>query len=251
MEKQIAFLIFEKTINMMRMKKKLLIVSAFAMIAMLWSCGGNEQVESTEMVEENQEQVVEELAIEADNSVGIELQRYYIKSGQVKYEISGSATGSSDMYFDNYGMKEADFEKSIIEVMGQKTESDKLTLMDGEWVYSVDFLENVGSKMANPVLSIADSELDLVAIGRKVMEQMGGKQIGNEDVLGYDCEVWEMQGAKIWIHKGILLNTEADMMGMKIVKKAIKIDFDIDIPADKFKVPEGINMTELPESGME
>jgi predicted small secreted protein len=172
--------------------------------------------------------------------------RYYIKSGHIKYKMEGTAVGSSDLYFDNWGMTEADYETSTMEIMGQKSETNKLLLMLGSDVYSIDFTKNVGSKSANPMLSMITEDQDLVELGKNMLKQMGGQQTGKEELLGYECEVWEMQGAKVWIYNGITLKSEVDMMGMKMIKEPIEIKFDIDIPDEKLTVPEGIEFKVIP-----
>ena len=79
-----------------------------------------------------------------------------------------------------------------------------------------------------------------------MLEEMGGKKIGEEEVLGKTCEVWEIKnmGTKIWIWKGITLKTETDMMGMKINQTATKNRNHIKMAEEYFEVPEGVTISE-------
>ena len=60
--------------------------------------------------------------------------------------------------------------------------------------------------------------------------------------LDKDCFVYEMTGTKQWMYKGEVLKM---MLGDKIMKQAVKIDEDVTIPDDKFKLPEGVTVTEI------
>lgn len=47
----------------------------------------------------------------------VKFKRYGIKSGIVEYESTGSVTGTTILYFDDWGNKEAKFEKTEIKMM--------------------------------------------------------------------------------------------------------------------------------------
>jgi hypothetical protein len=71
-----------------------------------------------------------------------------------------------------------------------------------------------------------------------MMKEMGGKKIGEEKVLGYNCEVWELMQSKIWLHKGILLKQEANIMGTKHTTVATSVKFNVSISDKEFKLPD-------------
>ena len=55
--------------------------------------------------------------------------------------------------------------------------------------------------------------------------------------MGYTCEIWQMMHIKLWLYKGIMLKSEAEMMGIKHTTTATKVNLDISISEDDLKLP--------------
>jgi len=66
---------------------------------------------------------------------------------------------------------------------------------------------------------------------------MNGKIIGEEDYMGYKCEIWEAMGVKQWVYNHFTLKIETTVMGVTTSKKAISIQFNISVPEEHFKLP--------------
>jgi hypothetical protein len=173
--------------------------------------------------------------------------RYDFKSGKIIYNSTGSMTGTETLYFDNYGMLEAKETNTELDVMGIKQKTNSKVIMKDKWVYSIDMANGVANKMENPVYAMFPEGGDIENLGKKMMEKMGGKKIGSERVKGKDCEIWEIEkmGSKIWIWKSIPIKTVINMMGMNITQIAESIEVDIDIPANMFELPEGIEIKDV------
>jgi hypothetical protein len=176
--------------------------------------------------------------------------RYEAKSGKVNFELTGTQKGNSTLYFDDYGMIEASYENTVLEMFGIKQETNTVTFLDGYWQYTVDLNSNTGTKMKNTMLeSIAENadNGDVVEVGKEMLVSMGGEKIGNEEFLGKPCEVWmiESMGTKIWVWMGITLKSETNMMGMIINRIATNAEINIDIPVEKIKVPDNIDFNEV------
>jgi hypothetical protein len=84
-----------------------------------------------------------------------------------------------------------------------------------------------------------------------MIEKEGGKILANETFLGKDCIVVEVteQGdegqsmkTKMWYYKGIPLKMANDFYTME----ATKFEENISIPDNKFEVPAGIEIAEMP-----
>ncbi|TNF43855.1 MAG: DUF4412 domain-containing protein, partial [Epsilonproteobacteria bacterium] len=73
---------------------------------------------------------------------------------------------------------------------------------------------------------------------KEMMLSMGAKKTGVETILGYECEIWESKMMKLWLHKGIILRSEANMMGITHTTEATNIQIDISIPDDALKLPD-------------
>lgn len=161
--------------------------------------------------------------------------------------MSGIQTGTETLYFDDYGRKEVHFNESDIDMMGVKQKSNTQTIMDGKFIYTIDKEKNTAQKMENPLYSMFSDEDDLKKVGEDIMKKMGGQKVGTETINGRECEIWEVQkmGGKIWVWKSISIKTVVNMMGMSITQEVESIETDIDVSPDLFKVPEGIEITDI------
>lgn len=112
-------------------------------------------------------------------------------------------------------------------------------LISGE-SYSVDFDAKkiyVGDDMAMNLIKTLHPNKDAEEVGRKGMESLGGKLIGKEEILGYECEKWQAIGVTQWTYKGVTLKVESNMAGTHIVEEAIKAKFDIAVLEEDLKLP--------------
>lgn len=186
-----------------------------------------------------------------------QLKRYQIKSGVLKYstKISGKVlvstikgSGTEVRYFDNWGALELYEQKSTTTtnsvVMGQEinetTSAHQMSKLDNGKSYSVDFKNKIISEtndMAMEMIKKMHPDKDAGEVGKAMLEGMGGKQIGKEVFLGYQCEIWDLMGVKQWIYKGVILKSEAKLMGITTITEATKATFNIDVPDSNFDLP--------------
>lgn len=81
-------------------------------------------------------------------------------------------------------------------------------------------------------------EQNLKKFGENVIKNMGGKKIGTEKVAGYRCDIWEVNGVKECLYKGVPLKIETTVTGMTLTETATKAEFDISLSAENFKLPD-------------
>lgn len=187
----------------------------------------------------------------------IDIKKYQVKSGIIEYKIEGTINGTETVYFDDYGIKEARLTKTVVKIFGISNETETLTITDKEWNYNIDLKEKTGTKMKNEQMKqMLDglTQKEYEEFGKKMMTEMGGKLVGNESILGYNCEVWDVSkiSSKTWNYKYVPLKTEVNMMGATTYL-ATSFKENVSIPADKFQVPKGIKVTEqeMPEGEMD
>ncbi len=137
--------------------------------------------------------------------------------------------------------------------MGQNTKEETLQIEDGDWIYNINLKDKTGTKgnikemkeMATAMagaLALSGDLKDLKSL-KDFVEKSGGKMLPNETILGKECTVYELMGTKQWLYKGMVLKAT---MGEKLFMNAVKVEEDVNIPDDKFKIPEGITITEAP-----
>ncbi|HEX9251123.1 MAG TPA: hypothetical protein VF870_02725, partial [Ignavibacteriaceae bacterium] len=70
--------------------------------------------------------------------------RYGIKSGVIEYIITGSQEGTKTLYFDNWGMRQAEYTRSILSVGGFTKPLNLVNIIDGEYQYMINIDQNSG-----------------------------------------------------------------------------------------------------------
>ncbi len=222
--------------------KKLSILLAFFLAIV--SCKGNEN------------KPVDSVAVETDKQE-TKLKRYEVKSAIVTYKttISGNVMGSTvkgsgfeKLYFKDWGnveLKEAQSSQTThTKIFGkentQTTQTHTMNKLDNGKSYTVDFkrkkimLSRDGAMEMTKMFADGDAN----KTGKQILEGMGGKIIGKGNVLGYNCEIWDVMGAKQWIYKGLPLKIEVKMMGITTLTEATDAKFDVHVPDTYFKLPD-------------
>lgn len=191
------------------------------------------------------------LIVGLTSTLHADMKRYEVKSGIIEYEINGGGsimgistktTGESKLLFKEYGNMERNDEKSSSTTMG-RTENNQNTMVmrDGKF-YMVNY-EDKTIIEHTPEMLKQMGDKDMSKIGKDAMKKMGGTKVGTEKVLGYPCEIWEVMGTKTWLHKGVMLKTEANIMGMKHLQIAKSAKFNISISDKEFALPDFPKMT--------
>ena len=184
--------------------------------------------------------------------------RYNVKSGKIVYKISGDVmNGEKTMWWDDYGLKQAEYENSSMGIAGytQSTKKQTITLIDDEFkseIYVIDPDKGTGTHMTNDFLSGEGmEEAAWQNLGEKMLKDMGGVKVGNEKIAGVTADKWEIKSAHTftWIWEFINVKNEVTM-GMKIVEEAVSIDTDITVSPDhfdfsKYEIKEMGNASEI------
>lgn len=185
-----------------------------------------------------------------------QLKRYDLKSGIVEYvtTISGGVMGgkvvgdgNEYLYFKDFGAVEMREEKTvsttIVKFFGQeKTETSHthtMSKLDNGESYQVDLIKKTTYASRSQAMELfKQTNTDAGDAGRNMLESMGGKLLGTETYQGYSCEIWELMGGKQWIYKGVMLKMDMTAMGIRTLKEATHIAFDIEVPEQKFELPD-------------
>lgn len=181
-----------------------------------------------------------------------DIKRYDVESGIVHYEtsISGpyvNGSGTKDLYFKKYGALEMSYEdksettssinENGIEVFTTE-DARSAYKIDNDKIYVVDYGQSIIFTKNDPLIEyMRQNNLDALEAGKKTMISMGGVQLDNEEILGYDCEVWELIGVKQWIYKGLTLKVVTDLAGIIIIEEATNIKFDVSVADSYFELP--------------
>ncbi|AKF24636.1 hypothetical protein YH65_03965 [Sulfurovum lithotrophicum] len=170
--------------------------------------------------------------------------RYKVESGMVTYKITGSGNimgmkhethGHKTLYFEDYGNVQVQETEETTTTMGRTETRHELVKIQDGMVYSVDYKQK---RITKQDMSELMNGKDMSKMGKEMLKNMGGKKVGEGEVLGLPCEVWEVMGSKIWMHKGVTLKIESNIMGMTHKEEATEAKFGVSIPSDKLKLPD-------------
>jgi len=187
---------------------------------------------------------------DVEDAASSDMKRYGVESGMVEYELSGSKTGTKTIYWDNWGMREATYQDSVIEVSGMTIPDKNVTIMDGDWMYSYNPDDRTGTKMVNTMIKQIlenSGEDDLGELGLHMLKGMGGKKVGTESIAGKTCDLYEVSSmsTQTCVWKSVTLKTEANLAGMNITELATIVDTSTAVPEEKFTLPEDIAIKDL------
>lgn len=176
--------------------------------------------------------------------------RYGIKSGVIEYVLTGSQEGTKTLYFDDWGMRQAEYTRSVLSVGGFTKSINIVNIIDGEYQYVINMDQRSGTKTKNPVIKAIEELKDQKGFnefGEQMLLNMGGNKIGRDEILGKECEVYEIgkTGTKLWVWEWVTLKEETNSGGLNRTVIAKKIDIGGSVPSSKFAVPEKVVLNEV------
>ncbi len=173
--------------------------------------------------------------------------KYPVASGRIVYSVEktvdsdkvpGRYTGTRILRFDRYGYREWNEEKGEWNPGGGKEHS--ITYRVGTIMKMVDFSNRmiIEQNLTNQLEDIIrSSHGDLYRVGMAMLKRMGGKEDGNDTVLGYPCRIWIVPGGKKCFYKGIPLYEIQNTGHTHYRIKATKAEFGIPFKASDFALP--------------
>ena len=166
--------------------------------------------------------------------------KYDIKSGIVTFDI---ATTIGDMkvaskaivYFDDYGMKECK----------ETYTGDKLShafFSDGKTLYRLVPSQKKAIKSGDAIHG-TELRYDWAVASDKAEAERHAKKIANMTIAGKNCDAFQTtQKETICTYAGwnhILLSFEISGRGSRSITRAVKIEENVQVPGEKFKIPAG------------
>ncbi|GIT97351.1 DUF4412 domain-containing protein [Sulfurovum sp. TSL1] len=182
----------------------------------------------------------------ATSTLDAETKRYQIQSAIIEYATKSSGNvmgiqtqteGKSKTLFKEWGKVELHDERTRSVIMGKEAHSRQTTKIDHDNVYIVDYEQK--SIHLYDSKSLMQSEYkDLAKNTKETILSMGGTKTGEETLFGYDCEIWETQQIKLWLHKGIILRSITHMMGLTHSIEATDIQMNVSVSDEDLKLPD-------------
>jgi uncharacterized protein YjiS (DUF1127 family) len=173
------------------------------------------------------------------------------KSGIIKYNVSGTKTGTEVVYYEDWGRREAIYTKSTVDLRGVIVDRNTLTLLEdnGRWINNIDLNARTGIRMKNPRYKeyVGKSRIELENTKKKSLKDAGARRAEIEMVIGKPCFVWTVQynGNEIYLWNGIVLKKITGSGYSETTTVATEITESVNIPEEKFTIPPDIQMKTL------
>jgi hypothetical protein len=167
--------------------------------------------------------------------------KYEIKSGIVTFETTVKMSGITIVtkyivYFDDYGTKEC---KETYDAKGKIKE---WFFSDGKDLYGVYFVLKEAYNRGKPYRG-TEMPFSWNQVSAKDQQSGKYKKVPNVTVAGKNCEAFEMYDTNGktrfagWNHITLLI--ELTSKDMSSVARAVKVEENVKVPADKFTIPAG------------
>jgi len=173
------------------------------------------------------------------------------KSGIIKYNVSGTTTGTEVVYYEDWGRREAIYTKTTIDLRGVIVDRNTLTILEdnGRWINNIDLNARTGIRMKNPRYKeyVGKSRIELENTKKKSLKDAGARRAEIEMVIGKPCFVWTVQynGNEIYLWNGIILKKVTGSGFSETTTVATEITESVNIPEEKFTIPPDIQMKTL------
>jgi len=164
--------------------------------------------------------------------------KFDVETGMVTFEISGAGQiaddvninikGEGKLRFRDWGVEallEEDYEEITTGVLNDINKIQLCEKFENQQRFDVDF--DTEKILERPMPKGNYKEYYL----------KGMHKTGQEKIAGYTCDVWEGQGVKKCLYKGIPLLLEHYIFGIYYQKKAVKVDLDIVPSPSKCTLP--------------
>ena len=180
---------------------------------------------------------------------------FTLKSGHIEYKLTGNTTGTRSLWWDDYGYKSCIEENSVtvVKMLGIKNKEQRHahTVMIGSEFWTADLIKNTGQKgnidFYKDMIKITEglTKDEVKQLEDDILNSFGGERLGKGMVLGNECDIISVMGAKSWIYKGLALKSEVEIMGIINNEIAVSFEKNINIPSSKFKFLSNIEYEDI------
>ncbi len=166
---------------------------------------------------------------------------YEVKSGIIEYAIVAEnqnnkdyIKGSSKLYFKDFGDLEISDTTMVQKIFDEEEKERTIVKISKESMFTVDFDDEIiySSKIASD-----ENGSSRLILNKENLQKMGASWIGNETILGYKCDIWQLGDDRIWTYNAVPLRQISKSSSGMQMQEAKIANFNVDIKDDKFKVP--------------
>jgi hypothetical protein len=188
----------------------------------------------------------------SENTATSSYKRYALNKAHIKYEVSGWRRGKEELYFDNWGKREARY-INVENLTDQGVRPDRTVIVtNGAKMMIANLVQNQGTTMTEPAVDslMRTPNVDSPeAISDSILSRMHYVRQGTAEVLGQPTVVWfeQSSGTKLYTWRGIVLKQEVKNPQANHTVVAVSIDTTSAIADSMFAAPKGVQYMPLPQ----
>lgn len=170
-----------------------------------------------------------------------DFKKYSIKSGSIEYEITGDATGSESLVFENHGWTSLKRQTMNLELYGITSTKSLYEITDGDFGFRLKPEDSTMVKRMDLKWSAIASYKKPEDLSEAILLSLGGTQQSDTTLNGRVCQVWTFENKalqEMWIWKGLVMKRITKLGNRLVVTTATKIDLDIAIDPSVFIIPD-------------
>lgn len=183
----------------------------------------------------------------AEAMVAAGFRRYGVEKGSLLYRIDGTAKGVEAIYFDNWGWREARYQKMDTDAGYFKEKTDKVSYLDGERRFEYDPKTNTAQYFDSPQVEESAKKYgtkDMVQVGIEMIKKMGGVPAGTGKLADIECDKWAIKqyNTTLWMWKGITMGEESFAMNLPIGRRVLSVKLEDPIEEAKLTLPGNVKI---------
>ena len=170
----------------------------------------------------------------------IDTHTFEVEKGVVIYDIYGGGVltdetnltlnGKATLRFKDWGTTLLSKDEGIVVTSGALKSRQNIASLEKQTkkaLYTVDFKNKKIHERKNSISNTL-----------KEQNTQDLKKIGEDNVLGLTCEVWEGHGVRKCLYKGLPLKIESEVLGISYHKIATNVMFDVSASSEKCVLPD-------------
>ena len=183
----------------------------------------------------------------ADEMVAAGFKRYGVEKGTFLFRIFGAMKGMDALYFDHWGWREGKHQLAEAEVGAFHKSYGDVQYLDGERRYQYKPEENTAYFFESTQVQAAADQYNtknMVVVTDEMLRKMGGKKVGQAEVMGVQCEVWKVDRTRstFYMWRGITMKEVSFTDNIPVTRQCISMDTAGMVDLEKMTLPAGAKL---------
>jgi hypothetical protein len=169
-----------------------------------------------------------------------DFKKYAMKSGSIEYEISGDATGSETLVFDDFGWTSLKKQTMNFELYGISSTQSVHEVTDGDFSYRLQPEDSTMSKRVDLKWSSIASYKSPDQLSEAILFSLGGTYASDSTLNDKVCQVWTFENKamqEMWIWNGLVMKRKTKLGDRIVITTASKMEINVEVDPSQFIIP--------------